>query len=152
VWLAGALEGVGFVRRPSQPGWSLFGVVARRAGDGIKCAVEESCKRVWEGAPLTSTALDRIVTQFLFKTPEAPAGRGRSKTTTNRLCFLFCLNPLFSSNLVGASLAARVIFPPDVTTSKANWWPAGREERLTEQEDAGSRMRPPLRMTLPSSK
>ena len=72
MWLALEGRGPSSVVRPGAKPWNLeFGVVARRAGDGIICAGEESCKRVWEGVPLTSTALDRIVeTLFLFKTPE----------------------------------------------------------------------------------
>ena len=65
---------------PLQPAlWLEFGVVARAGGRRDKCAGEESCKRVWEGVPLTSTALDRIVVTVLVQkpVPVPAASRGR---------------------------------------------------------------------------
>ena len=69
--LCGALEGgggPGCLVRP--PNLLEFGVVARAGGrrDTMRGG-GESCKRVWEGVPLTSTALGRI-NETLFKTPE----------------------------------------------------------------------------------
>ena len=91
--LCGALEG-GRGVVGSSPSSQPFGVWSGGVGGRAtrQCAGEESCKRIWEEVPLTSTALDRIVVTVLVQNQCQGAG-GRSKTTTKtpKLVFTFLL-------------------------------------------------------------